>query len=143
MILNAAKRTLTTMLCAKSMNILIAILMIVLISGCSTQHDLVLDTDKSIKVWVKNHSETFLDGKEVVIEPGSEKYKKFESWLNSHRGEWSHSSASYATGDIVVTGDDFTFNFMGKGVVLNYRDQSNEAKQLVRDVFLESYDFLL
>ncbi len=129
-------------LCAKGeMRYFLTILVMLGLTACNVEHELYLMKNEPFEVWVKNNEVLSKGNREVVL-PGSAKHDKFIVWVAKNKQGWRHTPATYITGDVLVEGKGYSFNFLSGSVVLNYKTMSGEYDQLVKVVAPGSYKYL-
>ena len=112
---------------------IIIILLAVLLSSCKVDTDKIIDSNENIEVSIHENG---LPVQTYTLNPGDEEYKKFMSWVKSNNTGWDSTLASYVP-MLIVSGESFSFNFMGNGVVVNY-----EGGQFTKSVDPKEYKYL-
>ena len=74
---------------------------------------------------------------ECAIAPGSPQQQKLSAWLSKNTEAWAATPATYVPG-VKVSGENFSVNFLGTGVILNYAHG-----QYSRSANPSEYEFLL
>ena len=98
-----------------------------MLGGCETSLDWSLPNEALKLQW----------GDETCsILPSSRQFKALSNWLAQNQTGWSSSPASYMPA-VVVTGSNFSVNFLGSMVVVNY-----PGGQFTRKVSPNEYAFL-
>ena len=88
----------------------------VLVAGCTQDLSLTLPPDAQLKLSSHVHGSPT---ETCSIAHGSPQYQALEKWLNQNRGGWQTTPATYVPGK-VVSGPDFTLNFIGSLVIANF-----------------------
>lgn len=68
---------------------------------------------------------------------GSKEQDKLAAWLAQNKEGWKATLATYVPG-VLVSGNDFSINFLGSSVILNY-----ESGQYAHSIEPKQYEFLL
>ena len=71
-----------------------------------------------------------------TIAPDSSRFNRLALLIAAHRDEWEPTPATYVP-NVVVTGPDFSINFLREFVVISYA-----AGQFERPIAASEYDFL-
>lgn len=104
-----------------------------LLVSCKIDTDQIINSNESIKI------NTFNNGtqtNEYSLNQSDGKYIKFISWVNANKQGWEPTLVTYAP-SLLVSGKNFSFNFMGGDVVVNC-----ESGQFAKKIQPEEYEFL-
>ena len=114
----------------------ILLLLLALVTACSHTVRLTLPEDESFTVRVSEKKDILTAEHEYQLIPADPARQQLSQWFNANREGWSSTPASYL-GDIVVRGRDFTLQFAGSQVIVNYRDG-----QYIKAISPSEYQFL-
>ena len=122
--------------------ILFLILLFTIIS-CTSEIDVAKCIDSGLPMTLKINTEKngLTETKTKIIEPQSEKFKKFIVWCNSNSSGWKNAIASYNT-NMLVTQNNFRLLYFGNAVVIGFYDEYGKPKQYSKSVKRGELDFL-
>ena len=80
--------------------------------------------------------------KTEIIEPSSEKSKKFILWCNKNSSGWENAIASYNS-EVSVSQNNFNLLYFGNAVVINFTDKNGKPKQYSKAIENGELDFLI
>lgn len=89
---------------------------VAVLTGCSQNVSFSLPSEELLGVVVYENGAPI---QQCEIPAGSAKQKALAHWLQQNTGDWSATPATYVPG-VLVAGNDFSINFLGNSVILNY-----------------------
>ena len=93
-----------------------------------------------LKINRRNNGLTETDKK--IIEPQSEKSKKFIFWCNRNSSGWENTIASYNS-KVSVSQNNFNLLYFQNTVVINFIDKNGKPKQYSKTIENGELDFLI
>ena len=119
-------------MCCSNLKRFSLIIIAIFLSACSANFDEAFETANEFKVQIHESGKSV---REYKVLSGTEKYLKFEKWVQENEWGWKLTPATYVPG-VVVTGGGYVFNFVGDSVVVN-----NPNGQYSKDIKKSEYDF--
>jgi hypothetical protein len=110
-----------------------AILSLLLASACAREIAFQLPSSEPLQLSIYRagaHVE------QCILQPGSSVFSQLQSLLDASTGGWERAHATFVS-RVVVSGSDWSLNFLGQGMILNYTQG-----QYVRKVEPSTYAFL-
>lgn len=108
-------------------------LTVMAMSGCSESIELELPENTSLELDIHSNGRR---GESCTIAPDSFQFNRLALLIAAHREGWVPTPATYVP-NVLVTGPDFSINFLRESVVISYA-----AGQFERPIAASDYDFL-
>jgi hypothetical protein len=108
-----------------------------LLAACDIKADLILRNEDILILEIQ--SEKGIQKKE--IKRGSGTFTQFADWLKHNEKGWESTPASYLP-SVVLSGRNFSINFLKNMAILNYKDSEGKQHQVYKTIKPEDYNFL-
>ncbi len=111
------------------------VIIITLLTGCSTEIDVVdyVDNSKPIELILKskNDSAEFISRPKTFLTADNEKFKRLLDWGTKNTEGWESDFSSYVMADAYLIQDDFHLSYYKSGfIVLNIKDKEGKPRQI-------------
>ena len=111
----------------------ISVLAVLALVGCAKPLTLVLPKDEPLKLEIYSHGSPI---QSCTIAPGTSQFTQLEVLLDANRDNWEPTPVTFVP-SVLVTGSDFSINFMQDFAVANYA-----SGQFTHSIAKSTYAFL-
>ncbi len=95
---------------------LMLIFLLATLSGCDRPIEFEMPLSEDIELEVRHEGKM---PSRCTLEAESSSITRIADWLQDNQGGWERSVVSFVPG-VMIRGRDFTLNFLGDGVILNF-----------------------